>query len=631
VIGPLKYLGDLFRCAMWVCLLLLAGAGPCCAQLATSFYTVTGIETRRLPNAVQIVIRTDGSVIFGGDLSEWVETSDDRFEAKRTSQIRLRLLRARASIPAFNTIGAYPVDAAAVSLGRDTLSNPYFPYDQDNQPEPRVDITLRFYVPILVQRFQVGRFSWGTQEVVFGSSLDPLDCEVRMGDDRRSIVVTVITDRVDAGGEARLKRIKPDEQKTRLKVEGGPTQIEIDALHASLPDLLSRLGEVTRVPVSVRPSLNDDRATLRLSAPLPRVMQVLGAGLGLSVRERGASEGGGYEIGTEPNVTERLPLRHISPERARLLLPDWLLPFLRVDVENNSLFASASAAVVDKLKRDLATLDRPRAQVRVQAEVYEVSRRDDEILAYSLAFGQQGAAPSTSDPAPPGTPAYVPPAVEAGGGTVVVRLPGRGASGEGALSSWRVRIEALRTRGRARLVARPFIVVASGAVGTLFLGQTRFVPVLRLRNGQQDLQALRVPVGYSIEARPRVFSVGDGALGTSIEEINLDVTPRVSTVDDIERGTGLPTLGIREVSSSLRLRSGDALLVAGLNVDNTTRRRDRRSGERRADAEDTRLIVLITAALVGIDSVTAAEKEASQVLGPATGGARPDVPRANLN
>ena len=563
---------------------------PARAQLATSFYTITGIETRRLPNAVQLIIRTDGAVIFGGDLSEWIDFSNNGFEPKSTTQFRLRLVRARARVPAFNNIGAYPLDSAQVTLGRGDLENPYF-VEGGDQPEPRVDIFLRFYVPVKVYRFQPQRINGQPREIRFGSSFDPLDVEVRLGDDRRSIVVTVISDRLDALAERSIQRVKPEDQKTQLSVAATADGLSVSALHAPLPDLLARLAETSGVPIVSRASVETERINLRLSAPLDAILQLLSRGLGLVVTRRATELGGGFEVGRDESLeSRRIPLQNLSPERARLLLPDWLLPFLRADVENNALIASASPYVLDKIQRDLQVLDRRRARVRVQAEVYEVSLRDSEAISLSLAFGQRGL-PRIGNAA---NPNYIPPAFEFDGrGVAVVRLED---GGENQRSSWRAQLEALRQRGRVRLRAKPFVLVLSGETGNLFLGQSRFIPVLRSRNGQQDVQALNVPVGYSLEARPRVAF--DESRPNQAPDIQIDISPRASTVDEIEGGTGLPTLGIREVSTNVRLRAGDAILVAGLDVNNVFSTRSRRFLARRGNSEATRLLVIVTAQIV---------------------------------
>ena len=147
--------------------------------------------------------------------------------------------------------------------------------------------------------------------------------------------------------------------------------------------------------------------------------------------------------------------------------------------------------------------------------------------------------------------------------------------GDEGLSSVSARLEWLKVRGRARLQARPFAVVLSGETATLFLGQARFIPVLRTRGNAQDIQALRVSVGYSLTVLPRV-AAKNSKDGMDAPEINLVITPRISTVDDIENGSGLPTLGIREVDANVRVREGDEIVIAGLDSDLDARTNGRR-------------------------------------------------------
>jgi hypothetical protein len=48
----------------------------------------------------------------------------------------------------------------------------------------------------------------------------------------------------------------------------------------------------------------------------------------------------------------------------------------------------------------------------------------------------------------------------------------------------------------------------------------------------------------------------------------------------------------------VRLRAGDALLVAGLDVDNESRLKNRRGVSRRGESEKTRLLVIVTATVI---------------------------------
>jgi hypothetical protein len=202
---------------------------------------------------------------------------------------------------------------------------------------------------------------------------------------------------------------------------------------------------------------------------------------------------------------------------------------LRVDVENNALIASAAPDVLDKIERDLAMLDARRPAVRVQAEVYEISARDSDILTLNLAFGSAACLPHAGRPIPVTSR---PRSSSMGAAWPSFRVTNGGAGG---VSSWRAQIEALIQQGASTAGAAIYFSLVGRARDDLF-GPDAFHPGLALARRQQDVQALRVPIGYSLEARPRVFV--DPLKPLEIPEINLNVSPRASTVDSIERVTG---------------------------------------------------------------------------------------------
>src|SRR4028118_1883760 len=113
-----------FSCLLFCAFTTLLSTQGAQGQLATSFYNVTDIKATVLPNAVRIVIRTDGTLRFGGDLSEWINF--ENFSPKPTTSFRLRLAGARAKLPAFVNIGTYPVEAAVITPGRVDITSPYF-------------------------------------------------------------------------------------------------------------------------------------------------------------------------------------------------------------------------------------------------------------------------------------------------------------------------------------------------------------------------------------------------------------------------------------------------------------------------------------------------------------------------
>ncbi len=510
--------------------LILLANKPASAQLANGFYNVTGIEQRVLPNAVQITIRTDGAVRFGVDRNELRNASG----SIAVSAFRIRLYNARARIPAFTDLGAYPVDSAVVGLGADPFQNP----TEDDSIQPRVDVQLRFYVPVTVRSFG--------NNPGFPPFLAPREVNIAPGQDRSSVVITVVSDRVDARHAGGIQRSPPSQQAHRLSLLPLPTRtgklrMRIYALHTPLVELLQAAEDVQNMPLVVQAEAADADVSLVLpDATLADLLNALRVGYGLVAFARPLEEGGGliFGRGDAANLTASVPLRFLAPEQARLLLPDFLLPFVRVDAANNALVVSGTPEVIAKVGRDLALLDLPRPQVRVEVTAWEFASSEDARYALSLTrtLGRESESLDT----------------EAGQITVL--------SQAGQVRQFGAAVSALASGSRARLAAHPFLLVASGAQGTFFLGQTRYVTVLQQQGGfgQQTPSALPIQIGYSLSVRPTVGAQDD---------ITLSLNPRISTVDAIEPGSGLPTLGIREVNSVVHLHAGDTVVMGGLNSD----------------------------------------------------------------
>jgi type II secretory pathway component GspD/PulD (secretin) len=550
-----------FLVLLTVVLVSLAGTRNACAQLATSFYNVTGIETKVLPNAVRIVIRTDGTVRFGSDLSEWIDF-DTNFGPKPTTSFRIRLPGARAKLPAFVGIGTYPVDAAVVTPGRVDFEFPYFQRQYPFDIEPRVDIELRFFVPVRVQRLVLEE----NNDITFSRALGPLDTSIELGQDRQSIIITVVPDRTDFNATERLRRSPAETHNHRLSftpvnalmmnaaplatapVEAAPsTRYRIDVLHTPLAQVLDAAAQAMNLRFinesRAENALNVDVSLFLPDATPQEFLNCLTRAYSLVVTP--GDESGTFIIGDGGNLPiERIQLQNLAPERARLLLPDFLLPLLRTDIANSALLITAPPQIIERVRRDLAKLDVPRPQVRVDATAWEFTSAEEMRRALSVGYA--------------GSRSFGEFNTATGGFSFEVSPEQQ--------RVFRTRIDALVARGRARLAAKPFVVVASGETGTLFLGQTRFIPVLRQIGGVNEPTALRLQIGYTLTVTPRVGATDD---------IRLDLAPRVSTVDEIEVGSGLPTLGIRETSSVVRVRPDEAVILGGLDTELSFQRRGR--------------------------------------------------------
>jgi hypothetical protein len=536
------------------------------AQLAGSFYNVTAIRKRVLPNAVQVTIQTDGLVRFGGDIAEFVDNTDGNWAAKQTSSFRIRLVNARARIPANIDIGSYPISYARVTQGRVPMVDPYFNGISANI-EPRVDIELLFDVPISVQRFALDQ----NEDITFGSTLDPREVSVELGQDRRSIIITVVPDRGDTGAETRLQRSPRESQKSEWKVEKQANdRLRVRALHAPLNVLLAELSGKTGQTLGSRPEAAELRVSIFLpDATLEDVIRTLQNSYDLTT----TIESGGMVLGREDaaQLTERIPLQHLTPVSARLLFPDFLLSSLRADVEGNSLLVTGTQRLIDRLKSDIKLLDAPRQQIRIESRTWEFASIEEAQLALQAArVGKRNYAFNSLS------------------GTVSLGLQ------PGQAQNLSLAVTALAQKGRAKLMASPYLLTQSGERGTLFLGQRRYVQVLQLSGRNQVVRALPLSIGYSLEVTPVAGKEGEVLLG---------LKPRISTVDEVETSTGLPTLGIREISSTVRLMPGETAIIAGLdsNLDFGTRRGSLPGKLLRSNdlsKRDTTLMVFVTAHII---------------------------------
>lgn len=540
------------------------------AQLATSFYNLTNVETKVLNNAIQVTIRADGVLVFGADYSEITESGEDFFRPRPITILRLRFLRARSKLPAFINIAQYPLDAIAVEPGRDRLKIQFFGSGGNDDLEPKTDLYLRFSTPILVRDFEPGNYD----ALPFGNYLNPLDVRVQYGSDAQSVIVTIVPDRLS--GKSTPPAVSAGNLTKKILVVGSGAQIfRIEAVHAPLGELLDVVAMAMSTPAAPVSLLADEEiAATQISLHLPNItldefLRALEATLDFSVR---LQEAGVWRIARNlpstpdsPAALERIPLQNLSAEKARTLLPDFLLPYIRADRENNALLVSGSQRLISRVRRDVSTLDQPRQMVRVQAAVWEIAATRDDNTAIQLQTTQGNTTV----------------ALDTDNGQLSLQVD------QANTRRLKTAIQALAERGRARLVAEPFMVVASGESGSLFLGQDRFVTVLRNEGGQQNVNALRVSVGYSLNVRPTVGAT---------DEVLLETTPRISTVDDIESGTGLPTLGIREMSNTLRLRPGDTLVLGGMDANlQFDAKRQTFIPSHRDERNKTNLLVMLTA------------------------------------
>ncbi|HEY0866626.1 MAG TPA: hypothetical protein VGE01_04585 [Fimbriimonas sp.] len=118
-------------------------------------------------------------------------------------------------------------------------------------------------------------------------------------------------------------------------------------------------------------------------------------------------------------------------------------------------------------------------------------------------------------------------------------------------------LNALVTKGDAKILARPSVSVIDNDQASVFIGDTIRVPVTTQGAlGAQNVQIEEFPVGIILLISPRINADGN---------ITLKVNPVVSSVTDIVNG--LPQTSAREAETSLIVKDGETIVLGGLISD----------------------------------------------------------------
>jgi len=219
----------------------------------------------------------------------------------------------------------------------------------------------------------------------------------------------------------------------------------------------------------------------------------------------------------------------------------------------NALIITEANDKVQGILRFLKKIDRPVPQLLVEARVIEVTLDSDLEYEISHKFfhktGGSSAVLGNSDIKLP-TPGSAP-------NTDVGSLLN--------LMSWQQNTERLDafirlllTKGRARILSSPNLIVTAGDQASIITGEEVPVQSSTVTGGSVTTSTTFKRVGIKLRVTPQQI-IGDTA--------RLEINPEVSTVTGFTSGpsgTSSPIVAIRNVRTTLAMKDGEILTIAGL-------------------------------------------------------------------
>jgi general secretion pathway protein D len=231
-------------------------------------------------------------------------------------------------------------------------------------------------------------------------------------------------------------------------------------------------------------------------------------------------------------------------------------PRVLANKTQNSLTVRASDRVMNIIDQVIRNNDKPRAELVVDVEIIEVNRTRAKEVGLNLSQYAVGAIFSPEQP----------PATEGGQPPFNLNTITRGISAaDFYLTVPQAVVNFLATDNNNKIIAKPQLRGTEGQVITLDLGDEIPVPSTTF-GGLSSGGLTTIPinqfnyrtVGIKVKLnRPRVTLEGEIVSEMEVESSNLGANIDIA-------GQSLPTFGTRRVTSFIRMREGESLMLAGL-------------------------------------------------------------------
>ncbi len=223
----------------------------------------------------------------------------------------------------------------------------------------------------------------------------------------------------------------------------------------------------------------------------------------------------------------RIALRYIRATDAKATLAIALArAVVAVDSMHNALIVSGNATLLERVRRLVAQLDRPSPQVLFEVRVIDLTPVNDQSN-FGLEFG----------------------GLDLGGQPIPAAATYAFSGGSIPLN---VKLNALLSEGRARILATPKILTLSDRVAELHIGATYPIATNGSVFGSQSVQY--IDIGVKLKIRATI-----GRSGSVIADIH----PQYSEILGFT-AQNFPIIANRRLDSTLRVRNGETIVLGGL-------------------------------------------------------------------
>ena len=377
---------------------------------------------------------------------------------------------------------------------------------------------------------------------------EPSDFSLDMAPNQQALNVTIKTKRTvdtDPNKGGRGDRGAAAEAE-KLSMEYADGKLSLRAVKADIHQVVAEMAQKAGLNIAIDDEVKHE-VSMNVTNMDPRdVLRGIAAGYGLALSTVGdvfmLSEGVPRNLPTyNRSGTASFPMKYLKADAAASLLPTFLFKYLHVNAEQNAVVVTAPTQMLKKIGADLKAMDAAPPLIMLEAVAVELTDTSD--LERSLNGTYSGHDTEAGLDTESGDARFA-------------QGSGFGVSG-GVISTVKLAgtLQSLLSKGKAQIKTSPRMAAINGRTAQIFIGAQRFIQVSYLLYGQQQDRIQSIPVGVRLTVTP--WTGGNS-------EITSEIAIEVSNIQQIDPGTGLPLLGTRKATTTVRARDDETIVIGGL-------------------------------------------------------------------
>jgi type IV pilus secretin PilQ/predicted competence protein len=343
--------------------------------------------------------------------------------------------------------------------------------------------------------------------------------------------------------------------------------VTLDAEDAYLPSVLKILAEKGNLNIVTGPGVTGGRISIHMrDVPIEQAVNLVVRAAGLAYERIGRSilVADRATLRDETGLSSYIvDLQYADAADVKTALAN-LSAQISVDTGGNRLIVVTSPRVIAEIQEIVSVMDVPARQVMLEARIVEVSTNDlkalgvdwDRLNRQTFIIVEGGAAPSPPGQFPDELP-FVSGSEQRGSMRHIARQT----------KAFEVALDMLIREGNARVLAQPKIATLNGRTANMLIGSRipfAISSTIFAGGGAAPTQRIeKEEVGIKLDITPLINA--DGYITTTIK-------PEVSTVTGFTgENADLPIIATRQVSTTVRLKDGNSVIIGGLlSEDKTT-------------------------------------------------------------